>query len=140
MSGFQNDPFFLPQVGLVFSRSFVYRVLSDSRSRGRGAALLLCLSSDEAKSRFPPNRLGEAILTSSHNLCFGTQIRKVGIPLHSPVFSIQKWGLNGYTFPGHVLLMLAVPADFPLIDFAAVQKDPILCLTVRLCRPICSFA
>ena len=27
----------------------------------------------------------EAVLTCTHNLCFGTKIRKIGIPLHTPV-------------------------------------------------------
>ena len=35
---------------------------------------------------------------STHNLCFGEKIRKVGIPLH-------KIGLMGYTFHLHVFLM-----------------------------------
>ena len=30
--------------------------------------------------------LGKAVLTSTHNLCFGTKIRKIGIPLLTPVF------------------------------------------------------
>ena len=30
-------------------------------------------------------RLGEAVLTSTHILCFGAKIRKIGIPLHTPV-------------------------------------------------------
>ena len=29
-------------------------------------------------------RLGEAVLTSTHNLCFGPKIRKIGTPLHTP--------------------------------------------------------
>ena len=29
--------------------------------------------------------LGEAVLTSTHNLCFGAKIRKMGIPLQTPV-------------------------------------------------------
>ena len=29
---------------------------------------------------------GEAVLTSTHNLCFGAKIRKIGIPPHTPVF------------------------------------------------------
>ena len=31
------------------------------------------------------NRLAEAVLTSTHNLCFGAKIRKIGIPLQTPV-------------------------------------------------------
>ena len=33
----------------------------------------------------PPQNLAEAILTSTHNLCFKAKIRKIGIPLHTPV-------------------------------------------------------
>ena len=32
------------------------------------------------------NCLGKAVLTSTHNLCFGAKIRKIGKPLHIPVF------------------------------------------------------
>ena len=32
-----------------------------------------------------PPHLAEAVLTSTHNLCFGAKIRKIGIPLHTPV-------------------------------------------------------
>ena len=32
------------------------------------------------------NCLVEAVLTSTHNLCFGVKIRKVGLPLHISVF------------------------------------------------------
>ena len=31
-------------------------------------------------------RLTEAVLTSTHNVCFGSKIRKLGIPLQTPVF------------------------------------------------------
>ena len=34
----------------------------------------------------------EAVLTSTHNLCFGAKIRKIGIPLHTPV-SLYKSGV-----------------------------------------------
>ena len=48
-----------------------------------------------------PPRLAEAVLTSTHTLCFGAKIRKIGIPLQTP-FSIYKWGSRGYAFHGHV--------------------------------------
>ena len=32
-----------------------------------------------------PPRHAEAVLTSTHYLCFGAKIRKIGIPLHTPV-------------------------------------------------------
>ena len=34
----------------------------------------------------------EAVLTSTHNLCFGAKIRKIGIPLHTPVL-LYKSGI-----------------------------------------------
>ena len=40
------------------------------------------------------NRLGEAVLTSTHNLCFGAKIRKIGIPLYTPVL-LYKVGFKG---------------------------------------------
>ena len=40
------------------------------------------------------NRLGEAVLMSTHNLCFGAKIRKIGIPLHTPVL-LYKSGVQG---------------------------------------------
>ena len=36
----------------------------------------------------------EAVLTSTHNLCFGAKIRKIGIPLHIPVL-LYKSGVQG---------------------------------------------
>ena len=38
--------------------------------------------------------LGEADLTSTHNLCFGAKIRKIGISLHTPVL-LFKSGVQG---------------------------------------------
>ena len=36
----------------------------------------------------------EAVLTSTHNLCFGAKMRKIGIPLQTPVF-LYKSGVQG---------------------------------------------
>ena len=36
----------------------------------------------------------EAVLTSTDNLCFGAKIRKIGIPLHTPVL-LYKSGVYG---------------------------------------------
>ena len=38
--------------------------------------------------------LGEAVLTRTHNLCFRAKIRKIGIPLHTPVL-LYKSGVQG---------------------------------------------
>ena len=40
------------------------------------------------------NRLDEAVLTSTHNLCFGAKIRKIAITLQTPVF-LYKSGVRG---------------------------------------------
>ena len=40
----------------------------------------------------PKHRLW--VLTSTHNLCFGAKIRKIGISLHTPV-SLYKSGVQG---------------------------------------------
>ena len=34
--------------------------------------------------------LGEAVLTSTHNTYFGAKIRKIGIPLHTPVLLYES--------------------------------------------------
>ena len=36
----------------------------------------------------------EAVLTSTHNLCFGAKIRKIGIPLQTPQFYYIKVGFR----------------------------------------------
>ena len=39
--------------------------------------------------------LEEAVLTSTHNLCFGSKIRKKCIPLYTPVLLHKKSGVQG---------------------------------------------
>ena len=39
-------------------------------------------------------RLNDAVITSAHNLCFGLKIRKMGIPLYTPVL-YTKVGCKG---------------------------------------------
>ena len=34
-------------------------------------------------------------LTSTHNQCFGAKIRKIGIPLHTPVLLYKSWVWGG---------------------------------------------
>ena len=48
----------------------------------------------------PPRRGGS---NEYHNLCFGAKIRKIGIPLHTPVLLYKSGGIRGYLFHGHVL-------------------------------------
>ena len=58
------------------------------------------------------NRLGDAVLTSTHNLCFEAKIRNihVGIPC-KPHFYYTKVGYKEYTFQGHVFLMQILHHD-----------------------------
>ena len=44
--------------------------------------------------------IGEAVLTSTHNLCFGVKIRKIGIPLHTPVLLYKSGVQGGIHFTG----------------------------------------
>ena len=58
------------------------------------------------------NRLAKAVLTSTHSLCFGSKMQKIGIPLHTPVL-LYKSGVKGVicvtdmfsTCHRHVILM-----------------------------------
>ena len=59
------------------------------------------------------NRLAEVVLRSTHNLCFGTQIRNIRIPPHIPVF-LYKSGVKGVfiartCFPGEWLFWVCLP-------------------------------
>ena len=51
------------------------------------------------------NRLHEAALTCTHNLCFRAKIRKMYTPVN-PSFTIQKWDVKGYALHGCVTMML----------------------------------
>ena len=46
----------------------------------------------------------DAVLTSTHDLCFLGKIRKNVNPVN-PYFTILKWGVRGYTLRGHVIVM-----------------------------------
>ena len=39
------------------------------------------------------NHLGKAVLTSTHNLCIGAKIRKIGIPLQTLAFLYKIQGV-----------------------------------------------
>ena len=45
------------------------------------------------------------VLMSTHNLCFGAKIRKIGIPLYTPILLKQKWDIRGYSLHRYVFLM-----------------------------------
>ena len=47
----------------------------------------------------------EAVLTSTHNQSFRVKIRKKCIPPVNPSFTIQKWGVRGYSLHGLVSMM-----------------------------------
>ena len=52
----------------------------------------------------PPRCLREAVLTSTHNLCFRAKLSKNANPC-KPQFIIQKWGGRGCSLHEHVILM-----------------------------------
>ena len=47
-------------------------------------------------------------LISTQNLCFGAKLRKIGIPLHTPVFLYKSGVQWGYTLHGHVFVMIGM--------------------------------
>ena len=79
------------------------------------------------------NRLAEAVLTSTHNLCFGAKIRKIGTPLHTPVL-LYKSGVQGgkhYTCFHDVLLVsplccvICVIQCFGILNVSVLQINDI---------------
>ena len=46
------------------------------------------------------------VLTSTHYLCFGSNIRKIGTPLYTPVLTHKSGGSRVYTCHGHVILLI----------------------------------
>ena len=57
-------------------------------SRDRDSCAQICHENEKK------TKTAEAVLTSTHNLCFGAKIRKIGIPLHTPVL-LCKSGVQG---------------------------------------------
>ena len=54
--------------------------------------LFLLQNIDCGYSLEPPHGGGvEAFLTNTHNLCFGAKIRKIAVPLHTPVAETAVW-------------------------------------------------
>ena len=46
----------------------------------------------------------EAVLKSTHNLCFKAKIKNMYIPVN-PSFTIKKWGVRGSSLHGHGCMM-----------------------------------
>ena len=49
------------------------------------------------------NRLIEAVLASTRNLCFRAKMKKSYTPVN-PSFTIYEWGVSGSTLHGHVCM------------------------------------
>ena len=78
---------------------------------------------------------GEAVLTSTHNLCFGAKIRKISLPLQTPVL-LYKSGVQGgiHCTRGHVFLM-GYPYTVVLCLVAkSVSIRPVSFLSCRINR------
>ena len=61
----------------------------------------------------------EAVLTSTHNLCFGAKIRNIGIPLKNPFFYIKV----GYK--GVYISRTCFPDDMILIAILNIGLEPV---------------
>ena len=58
----------------------------------------------------------EAVLTSTHNLCFRAKIRKnVHVYSCKPQFYYIKVGVMGYTLHGFVIMMTNIEIDFVIL-------------------------
>ena len=53
----------------------------------------------------------EAVLTTTHNLCFGAKIRKIGIPLHTPVLLNESGVQGGIHLHGHVFVISGLVSE-----------------------------
>ena len=69
---------------LLYNKNWVYR----------GIPIFLILVQDVYSGYTLEPRLGEAVVTRTHNLYFGAKIRKIGIPPY-PSFAIIKVGFKG---------------------------------------------
>ena len=70
-----------------------------------------------------------AVLTSTHNLCFGSKIRKNRYTPVNPNFAMYKWGSSGFTCHRHVFLM---------IKTVEAKKNPWkLKLLLNTCSSVC---
>ena len=54
-----------------------------------------------------PICLREAVLMSTHNLCFIVKSRKMYTHVH-PSFTIQTWGVSGYSLHGFVITIIII--------------------------------
>ena len=63
------------------------------------------------------NRLGDAVLTNTNNLCFGSKTRKIVNP---SFFYTKRWCLRGYTFHGHVFL-IKIHFSAPIMKTAMIS-------------------
>ena len=62
--------------------------------------------------------MGEAVLTSTHNLCFGAKIRKIGIPLQTPCYpDVQGWHNEKRQGKRHTI---------PSVNFNSLHQDLML--------------
>ena len=70
------------------------------------------------------NRLA-AVLTSTHNLCFGAKIRKIGIPLRTPVL-LYKSGVQGGIHYTDILMNMQRPYKvFYIVGSLEAQCRPL---------------
>ena len=64
----------------------IFEVVKNEKFQKKNDIFLIFAQNIDCGYTLEPPRLNEAVLTSTHNLCFGAKIRKIGIPLHTPVF------------------------------------------------------
>ena len=67
--------------------------------------LIFFISAQNIDCWYSLDRLGEAVLTSTQNLCFWAEIWKVLYTPVNPSFTLSKWGLRGSKLYKYVFVM-----------------------------------
>ena len=74
----------------------IFKVVKNENFKGKTFGIFLIFAQNiDCGYTLEPPRLGEAVLTSTHNLCFGA---KTGIPLHTPVLLYKSGVLGGILY------------------------------------------
>ena len=69
------------------------------------------------------NRLSEAVITSTHNVCFGAKIRKVGIPLHTMKVGYKGLNITRKCYPDvFFFLIVALLCSYMSMLLLVTQK------------------
>ena len=84
----------LRKLAHVINRYYLALKVENFQLKTNDIFLIFAQNIDCGYTLEPPRRGGEAVLTSTRSRFFGATIRKIGIPLHTPVL-LYKSGVQG---------------------------------------------